>query len=222
MDFLNQSVAISEAERPIARALADAFAREGANVVRIPPDATPAEFARQHQPIDVLLLVTPALPVGPTLEQTDAAAETMLSRALVRALQLIQALGAVMVERRRGCIVTVAGLMGSTGWPRWAASSALQGALLSLTRSLAVEWAAQNVRLVYLACGAADGEPITASPHGGVPKQAELVARTPMARIAGAEEIAQVALYLASDRASSITGTEIRVDGGWTAWGLLK
>ncbi len=145
-----------------------------------------------------------------------------MSSTLIRAFQLIKGVGAGMVERRRGCIITLGGLVASTGWPGWAAASALQGALLALARSLAVEWAPQNVRVVYLACGAADGEPATAGLDGMVPKQAELVARSPMGRVGRAEEIAQVALYLASYRASSITGTEIRVDGGWTAWGLLK
>jgi NAD(P)-dependent dehydrogenase (short-subunit alcohol dehydrogenase family) len=114
-----------------------------------------------------------------------------------------------MVARRQGCILVIGALNGSMGWPGYAASSAVQGALLAITRSLAVEWGAHNVRVEYLACGAVEGE----SP-------ANFAARTPMGRSATPEQIAQVALYLA--RASFTTGTELRADGGWSAWGLLK
>ncbi len=216
----NRTIAITESERPIAAALTAAFSAEGNTVVNIPSDVNAVTFAQQYPAIDVLLQIADALPVGPTLEQPEVTANSMMCRALIRSFQLMQAVGGKMVARRQGCILTVGGLAGSKGWPGWAQASALQGALLGLTRSLAVEWAPQNVRVLYLACGAAEGEPAVLNGKG--PTLEELTARTPLGHVAKAEEIAQVALYLASSDAGSITGTEIRADGGWSSWGLLK
>lgn len=197
--FQGQSVAITYSERPLYRALADAFSSEGAAVVQ-------ADVA---QSADVLIILAPPVASQPTLELTDANWSSAIENGLSRSFQLIKAVGAGMVARHNGCILIIGGLNGSTGWPGYAASSAVYGALLAFTRSLAVEWGTHNVRVEYLACGAVEGE----SP-------AEFTARTPLGRSATSEQIAQVALYLAS--ASFTTGTEFRVDGGWSAWGLLK
>lgn len=213
MDFQNQLVAIAGSDGPIAGAVADAFAREGATVEFISPALAPADFARQHTRIDALILVLPTFPVGITLERTDAEWQAGLNQGLLRAIQWIQAVGAQMVAQGRGCILILGGLAGSTGFPGWAITSAVEGALLALTRSLACEWATSNVRVVYLACGAVGDD----SEHA-----AEWAARTPLGRTASPEEIARVALFLAGERASFTTGTLVHADGGWTAWGLLK
>jgi 2-keto-3-deoxy-L-fuconate dehydrogenase len=194
-----QTVAITPSERPLYQALAAAFASEGAAIVD----------ADAGQPIDVLVMLPPLVAPRPTLELTDADWSSAVENGLSRSFRRMKTVGAGMVARRQGCILIVGGLNGSTGWPGYAAASAVYGALLALTRSLAVEWGAHNVRVEYLACGAVEGE----SP-------AEFAARTPLGRSASPEQIAQVAVYLA--RASFTTGTEFRVDGGWSAWGLLK
>jgi NAD(P)-dependent dehydrogenase (short-subunit alcohol dehydrogenase family) len=194
-----QTVAITPSERPLYQALAAAFSSEGAALVHV--DA--------EQPIDVLVILPPLVAPQPTLELADADWSSAVENGLSRTFRLIKTVGARMVARRQGCILVVGGLNASTGWPGYAAASAVYGALLALTRSLAVEWGAHNVRVEYLACGALEGE----SPAG-------FAARTALGRSASPEEIAQVALYLA--RASFTTGTEFRVDGGWSAWGLLK
>lgn len=220
MEYLNQTIAVTASTRPIAAALMQAFSQGGGSVISIPADVPVAEFAREHSSVDVLVQLSEPLPTGPTLELDAPTEDSSLSRAVIRSFQLMKTLGAGMVARRQGCILTIGSLAGSKGWPGWAQTSALQGALLGLSRSLAVEWAPHNVRVLYLACAAAEGEPAESS--GRVPTVAELAARTPMGRVAQAHEIASVAMYLASSRASSITGTEVRADGGWSAWGLLK
>jgi len=220
MEFLNRVVAITESERPIAQALKTAFEGEGAKVEMIPSEQSAAEFSRAHPQIDTLILLFPAFPVGPTLALDETVWEPLVNRSLLRAIQLIKAIGAGMVARRRGVIITIGGLAGSNGWPGWAVASAVQGAMLGLTRSLAVEWAQSNVRVLYLATTPAEGE--AASANGAGPTSAELIARTPLQRVARADELANVARYLASDRASFTTGTPVRADGGWSSWGLLK
>lgn len=220
MEFQDQTIAITMSNRPLASALAQAFSEGGGSVIPIPPNVNGSEFAREHPVVDVLVLLPEPLPVGPTLEVEQPTGDSTFARALLGSFQLMHALGAGMVARRRGCILTVGSLAGSKGWPGWAQTSALQGALLGLTRSLAVEWAPHNVRVLFLACAAAEGEPAHLSGVG--PSIAELTARTPLGRVARAQEIANAALYLTSSRAGSITGSEIRADGGWSAWGLLK
>src|SRR5581483_7602075 len=220
VEFLNRVVAITESERPIAQALKTAFEGEGARVEIIPSEQSAEEFARTHSQVDTLILLFPAFPVGSTLALDDALWEPLVNRSLLRAMQLMKAIGAEMVARQRGVILTIGGLAGSNGWPGWAVASAVQGAMLGLTRSLAVEWAQSNVRVLYLATTPAEGE--AASANGAGPTSAELMARTPLQRVARVDEIANVARYLASDRASFTTGTQVRADGGWSSWGLLK
>ena len=125
---------------------------------------------------------------------------------------------------RNACyvILIVGGLGGLTGFPRWAASSALEGALIALTRSLACEWAQYHVRIVYLACGAVEGEHIPEATASEFTVTANAMERTAQKRAASMAEIIDTAFYLLSDRASFTTGSVIRADGGWTAWGLLN
>jgi 2-keto-3-deoxy-L-fuconate dehydrogenase len=197
--FQGQTVAITNSERPMYSALADAFSAEGAALVQ----------ADAEQQIDVLIILPPPVVPRPTLEISDKTWITTIENGLSRSFQLMKKIGAGMVARRQGCILVIGGLDGSVGWPGHAVSSAVYGALLALTRSLAVEWGADNVRVEYLACGSVEGE-----------TPAEFVVRTPLGQSATPEQIAQVAVYLAS--ANFTTGTEFRVDGGWSAWGLLK
>jgi NAD(P)-dependent dehydrogenase (short-subunit alcohol dehydrogenase family) len=194
-----QTIAITASERALYCALAAAFSSQGATIVQ----------ADTVQPIDVLVILPPLVAPQPTLELSDVAWATVIEDGLSNSFQLMKKIGTGMVARRQGCILVIGGLNGSMGWPGYAASSAVYGALLALTRSLAVEWGAYNVRVEYLACGAVVGE-----------TPAEFAVRAPVGRSATFEQIAQVAVYLAS--ASFSTGTEFRVDGGWSAWGLLK
>jgi citronellol/citronellal dehydrogenase len=194
-----QTVAITASERPLYWVLADAFSSDGATIVQ----------ANAEQPIDVLVILPPPVAPQPTLELSDEEWTTAVEDGLSRSFRRMKTIGAGMVARRNGCILVIGGLNGSMGWPGYAASSAVYGALLALTRSLAVEWAAHNVRVAYLACGAVEGE-----------TPVEFAARTPMGQSATPEQIAQAAVYLASARFT--TGTVFHVDGGWSAWGLLK
>ena len=86
-----------------------------------------------------------------------------------------------------------------------------------MTRALAIEWAPCGVRVNALAPG------FVATPAmAGVLSDPELVAeverRTPQGRVLAASEVRGLAVLLASDASSGITGQVLRVDGGWTAW----
>lgn len=204
-------------DSPIAQTLGKAFRQQGASV-----DQFTGDFMLPRLSFDVLVLLSPQSTAQPTLELGDVAWESNVTYTLTRYFQLIRVLGAQMVEQKHGLILIIGGLQGLTGFPGWAASSVVEGALIALTRSLACEWAESNVRVVFLACGAVESQSLPAAASGKHTLTENSIERTPMKRAATLEEIAQTALYLASDRASFVTGSVIRVDGGWTSWGLLK
>jgi NAD(P)-dependent dehydrogenase (short-subunit alcohol dehydrogenase family) len=98
------------------------------------------------------------------------------------------------------------------------AYTASKGALISLTKSLAVQYARNNIRANIIHPGIVE-TPMQA-PYLADPRKREAFeASTPLGRLARPEEIASVALFLASDEASYVTGAEIAVDGGYTATG---
>jgi NAD(P)-dependent dehydrogenase (short-subunit alcohol dehydrogenase family) len=216
MEFQDKVVVLAEAQHALPRALSEAFEREGAKVEWIARAADVDAFARTHQPADTLIVPVPHFTKGPFSELAEAAWQDALLEELWRAIHALRTIGAQMAERRSGCILVIGTLAGTTGFPEWTLASTVEGALVALTRSLACEWAAQNVRVVYLACGAVEGD-LPADADGE-----QLARRTPLGRLATTEEIAQAAVFLSSARASFTTGSVIRVDGGWSAWGLLK
>ena len=215
-------VAVLASDRPLRQAFAAAFAQQGDKVVGVPLDTPPANFVKAHPDIDTLILMLPFAPVSATLELSDTTWESAGTAVLSGCFQWIQAVGVGMVSRQNGLILVVGGLSGLSGFPCWAASSALEGAFVALTRSLACEWAPHRVRVVYLACGAVEGEYMPMQRPDEYTLTHNAMERTPLKRAATPHEIAQIALYLASSRAGFVTGSTIRADGGWTSWGLLK
>ncbi|SDY65317.1 SDR family NAD(P)-dependent oxidoreductase [Herbiconiux ginsengi] len=118
----------------------------------------------------------------------------------------------------RGSIVTTASISGLGGDYRLAAYNAAKGAVVNLTRSVAVDFGKQGVRVNAVAPGPALTEGLRqwleAAPH----VRDAYSENIPLGRLAAPEEIASVVAFLASDDASYITGTTIAVDGGLTSW----
>jgi NAD(P)-dependent dehydrogenase (short-subunit alcohol dehydrogenase family) len=127
--------------------------------------------------------------------------------------------------RRRGggAIINVAsvqGLQSMKGVPAYAAS---KGGILSLTRQMAVEYAAENIRVLAICPGSIDTEMLRASaarePDGVEAALKRFGKSHPIGRIGTGEDIANVVLFLASDKASFMTGEYVCVDGGYMALG---
>ncbi|WP_099360768.1 SDR family NAD(P)-dependent oxidoreductase [Fredinandcohnia onubensis] len=110
-----------------------------------------------------------------------------------------------------GVIVNTASMYGWVGSPGSAAYNAAKGGVVNLTRSLALEYAEQNIRVNALCPGFID-TPI-------IPEESKEVLRsmTPMKRLGQGEEMAKAVLFLASDDSSFMTGNSLIVDGGYTA-----
>jgi NAD(P)-dependent dehydrogenase (short-subunit alcohol dehydrogenase family) len=125
-----------------------------------------------------------------------------------------------MIEQGGGVIINTASVAGMVGLVKRAAYSASKGAVIALTRQVAIEYVEQGIRVNCLCPGTVDspwvGRLLAGAEDPAAARQA-LVARQPLGRLGTPEEIAAAALYLASDDAAFITGTGLVIDGGLTA-----
>ena len=126
----------------------------------------------------------------------------------------------IMRAQGAGVIVNTASVLATIGLRDLAAYGASKGAIVALTKSMALDHAAENIRVNCIAPGNTD-TPILNTMFAKSPNPAELrrqmEQRHPMNRMARPEEIAYGILYLACDESSFVTGSTLTVDGGWTA-----
>ena len=126
----------------------------------------------------------------------------------------------VLRDQGGGAIVNVASISGLIGIPALTAYTASKGAVVQLTRQLAVEWAPAGIRVNAVAPGAIDTPFLTDfvaeqdDPDGVA---AAIRGQHPMGRWGTADEIAETIVFLASDRAAYVTGAVLAADGGFTA-----
>lgn len=116
----------------------------------------------------------------------------------------------------RGSLINVASIMGHRGLRQLAAYSATKGAVAALTRGLAVEYAAFNIRVNTLSPGFVETALTRRVLRNDLVRKA-LIDRTPLRRFGTPEDMAGAALFLASDDAAFVTGAELPVDGGMAA-----
>ena len=129
-----------------------------------------------------------------------------------------------MLKRGGGVIINNASTQGLQSQKLVPAYAASKGAVLSLTRNLALDYADKNIRVVAICPGSVDTPLLRAaaeveSPHNPGEALAKWGAKHPIGRIGRAGEIAEVVLFLASEKASFITGEYVCVDGGLMAKG---
>jgi NAD(P)-dependent dehydrogenase (short-subunit alcohol dehydrogenase family) len=122
-----------------------------------------------------------------------------------------------MAERRRGSIVNVASVAAIVGLRNRAAYCASKGAVVALTRALAVDHVADGIRVNVVCPGTVDSPWVRRLVEDAGESLDELRTRQPMGRLGLPEEIADAVAYLASDAAAFVTGTTLVIDGGLTA-----
>ncbi len=120
------------------------------------------------------------------------------------------------LKETEGCIINIASIYGLVGGPGATAYTAAKGGVVNFTRSVAVDYAEENVRVNSI-CPGFVRTSMTEDYLEDEQFYNFVKGNTPMNRVAEPEEIAGLAAFLASDEASYITGANIPVDGGWTA-----
>ena len=184
------------------------------------PSRTVADVVERHGRLDVLMTAA-GLSVGRSLVDTSPDDWDFVFSVNVKGTYLwMRAAIPAMVEAGSGSVITVASQLAVNGGRNNTAYIASKGAVIAMTRTTALDHARSGVRVNSLLPGATE-TPLLDTSFGRLddPERARRasLARHPMGRFGLATEIAQAALYLASDESTFTTGTEIRVDGGWIA-----
>jgi 2-keto-3-deoxy-L-fuconate dehydrogenase len=122
-----------------------------------------------------------------------------------------------MIGRGGGAIVNIASVAGMIGLPNRVAYSASKGAVIALTRALAIDHVRQGVRVNAVCPGTVDSPWVRRLVEDVGESLDALRERQPMGRLGSTEEVAQAVLYLASDAAAFVTGSGLVIDGGLTA-----
>ena len=152
----------------------------------------------------------------PVTDFTLAEWNSVLTTNLTSVFLLCRAFVPMMKGRGYGRIINMTSMMSHISLPGRTAYSASKTALLGFNRALALELAAEKITVNGISPGVCDTEintPLMQNPE----LRAQFLAKIPVGRFGEPSEIAKLALYLCSEDAGFITGTDVIIDGGWTA-----
>lgn len=207
--------AANEIEERGRRSLRVASDVSNSNSLQTALDACLAAFGK----VDILVNSAGRTKRAPTIDFPEGDWAAIIDTNLTGTLRACQIFGRHMIERKYGRIINIASLGSFVALQEAAAYSASKAAVASLTKSLAVEWAAHGVNVNAIAPGVfrtALNQTLLDQTERG----RELLLRTPMKRFGQVEELAGAAVFLASDAASFVTGEVLVVDGGFLASGV--
>ncbi len=234
---------VTAAAQGIGRATAEKFATEGATVIatdinleklgtlkaphlttrRLDVTDSAAIAAAQAEigAIDVLVNCAGFVHHGTILDCAEKDFEFSANLNVRAAYRMIRAFLPGMLARKGGAIVNIASIASSiVGVPNRFIYGVTKAGLIGLTKSVAVDFVTRGIRCNAICPGTVEtpslGERIKALGNEEEARKA-FIARQPMGRLGTADEIAALALYLASDESGFVTGQEFIIDGGWTA-----
>ncbi|MBU9815408.1 SDR family oxidoreductase [Rahnella sp. C60] len=245
MNLPGKKVLITAAGQGIGFNTATLFALEGAEVIATDinigalqdiPGITPrlldvtdpraiAALAEETGPLDVLFNCAGVVHSGDILACTENEWQFALDLNVTAMFHMIRAFLPAMLERGSGSVINMSSVASSIkGVPNRFAYSASKAAVIGLTRSVAADYVTRGIRCNAICPGTVESpslrQRIAAQAQAEGRSEAEVyaafVARQPIGRIGKTEEIARLALYLASDASSYTTGTVQIIDGGWS------
>jgi 2-keto-3-deoxy-L-fuconate dehydrogenase len=236
---------VTAAAHGIGRASAEAFAREGARVIATDIDerALATVSGCEHRRLDVTSAAQVAALVdavgtvdvlfncagivhgGTILECSDADWDRAFELNAKAQFRMIRTVLPGMLARGSGSIINMSSVASSvTGVPNRFAYGASKAAVIGMTKAVAVDFVARGIRCNAICPGTVDSpslrDRIRAQAVADGQQEADVLAafqaRQPMGRLGKPEEIAMLAVYLASDESSFTTGAVYVIDGGWT------
>ena len=240
--FAGKTVVVTGAGSGIGKEMARLFLEEGAVVFgadlqpgSVPVGATPvpADVARENDVkslmdtaagsagrIDVVCnnagIGSTADPVSCSVEEWDRVFAVNARGVFLGTKHAL----AHMLPRQTGVIVNTASVAGLVGFKDRTAYCASKGAVIALTRQVALQYAAEGIRCNCICPGTVDSpwiDGLLATTADPTTARRSLIDRQPMGRLGSPEEIAKAALYLASDDAAFVTGAAFVIDGGLTS-----
>jgi len=222
------AVALVDLDQAQGRQVAATIEKNGEKAVFITADVSRAldcqrtvETAiREFGKIDILFngagVIRRATVVGTSEEDWDRVMAVNVKSVFLLSKYAIPA----MARSGGGVVINISSGWGLVGGKKAAAYCASKGAVIQLTRAMAIDHAAENIRVNAICPGDTDTQMLRSeAAQLGEPVELFLKegAERPLGRIGRPEEIAQAALFLATDASSFITGTSLAVDGGGTA-----
>lgn len=237
-----KNILITAAGQGIGRAIADRFVKEGATVIAtslnlddlaglknsatikaldVTDAAAIARIRDEVGSIDVLVNCAGFVHHGTVLDCTDKDFDFSTNLNVRSATRMVQAFLPGMLAQGHGAIVTIGSVASSIiGAPNRFIYGVTKAALIGLTKSVSVDFVAKGIRANIICPGTVDTPSLQdrMAARGDVDEARKaFIARQPMGRLGKAEEVASLAVYLASDEAVFVTGQEFVIDGGWTA-----
>ena len=220
---LGASLLLCGRRAEVLEATAAALRERGVTVATAPCDVRDAEaveamVAQQwdQAPIDVLVNNAAATFIAQTETLSARAADAVLATTLHGAMYMTLALGKRWIDSGRpGTVLSILSTSTLTGRAFTVPSAMAKAGLLAMTRSLAVEWGPQGIRLVAIAPGsfptAGSNRQLNPAERGAAAARAPL---NPLGRVGNPGELADLASYLVSDQAGYINGEMVAIDGG--------
>ncbi len=177
-----------------------------------------ADFGR----IDILVNNAGMSVVGASAELEEERWRRGIDVMLTGVFFCSQAAGKEMIKQRNGKIINIASVNGIGAFPERVCYGSAKAGVMHLTRTLGCEWAKYNINVNAIAPGYIKTYLVTDLLAKGVYDEKELANRTPAGRLGECEDVADAAIFLASEESRYIVGQTIVVDGGWSAYMYLE
>ena len=243
-DLKNRVVIVTGAARGIGQSIAIELARNGANVVVtdiIPGNATVNkikklkrksifvkadvsnkkeveqvvnETIREFKKVDILVNNAGIFKPSPSEILSEEDWQKTIDINLKGYFLFAQAAAKRMIKKKKGNIINISSVAGLSGYTQAAAYCASKGGIIALTKSLSAEWGKYGIRVNTICPGVIETA-MTKNILADKKTKQGMLTKIPLGRTGKPIDIAEAAVFLASDASSYITGAELVIDGGW-------